>query len=67
MAQILIERREKEDMPFTPLVLTVSVSNFYSVYVDKSYSLLDMEISQKYRLSVKIQHEYGMMFAESNN
>lgn len=60
-----MERREKDDLPFTPIILTVYVTNFYAIFVEKSYSLLDMEIGQKYKLKILIQHEFGLIFSES--
>ena len=66
LTQIHVDRKEKLDTPFIPQVLTIYVTNFYSVYIEKSYTLLDMEIGQKYKLKVKIQHEFGLIFSESN-
>lgn len=66
MSFVSIDKREKDDYPITPVVLPIYVTEFYSVFVDKSYSLLDMEIGQRITLKIMIQHEYGLMFAESN-
>jgi hypothetical protein len=65
MSFVSIDKREKEDYPFTPVVLPIFVTDFYSVFVDKSYTLFDMEIGQRVILKIMIQHEYGLMFAES--
>jgi len=39
------------------------VSDFYSIFVEKSYQLIDMEIGQEIELALAIQHEYGLVFA----
>ena len=64
LAHILINQKEKDNMPFIPVVLPVFVTEFHSLFLDKSYQLIDMEIGQVVKLKVIMQHEYGILFAE---
>ena len=64
LAHVLINQREKDNMPFIPVVLPVYVTDFHSLFVEKSYRLIDMEIGQIVNLKIIIQHEYGILFAD---
>ena len=65
ISYVMINQIEKDNKPFTPVILPIYVTDFYSIFVEKSYTLFDMELSQTMTLRVITQHEYGLQFAES--
>lgn len=65
LAYIMIEKKEIDNKPFMPLVLPVYVTEFFSVFVERSYQTIDMEVGHTVHLKVLLQHEYGLLFAES--
>jgi hypothetical protein len=62
----MIEKKEIDNKPFMPLVLPIYVAEFYSIFVERSYQTIDTEVGQSITLKVLLQHEYGLLFAESN-
>lgn len=65
LAYVMIEKKVIDNKPFMPLVLPVYVVEFYSIFVERSYQTIDTEIGQSITLKVLLQHEYGLLFAES--
>ncbi len=65
LAYVMIEKKEIDNKPFMPLVLPIYVVEFYSLFVERSYQIIDTEIGQSITLKVLLQHEYGLLFAES--
>lgn len=64
IAHVLINQRDKENPAFIPVVVPVFVTDFYSLFAERSYQLIDMEIGQEVTLKILLQHEYGILFAD---
>jgi hypothetical protein len=64
MAHVLINQRDKENPAFIPVVVPVFVTDYYSLFAERSYQLIDMEIGQEVTLKILLQHEYGLLFAD---
>ena len=47
-----------------PVILPVLINDFYSIFVEKTHMILNMEVEQNLILKIVIQHEYGIIFAE---
>jgi len=65
LAYVLIEKKEIDNKPFMPLVLPIYVVQFSSLFVDRSYQTINTEIGQSITLKILLQHEFGLLFAES--
>jgi hypothetical protein len=62
---VSIEKNEKvSNRPYVPVVIPVWVTDFYSLFIEKSHQLIDMEIGQIALHKIVLQHEYGLAFAE---
>ena len=46
------------------IILPIFVSEFYSIFIEKTNTIIDMEIGQEMLLKIIIQHYYGILFAE---
>lgn len=64
VAYVMIEKKENDNMPFMPLLLPIFVTEFYSIFIERSYRMIDAEVGQSFDLKVLLQHEYGILFAE---
>ena len=47
-----------------PLILPILVTEFYSIFIDKTNKIIDMEVGQDLLLKVIMQHYHGILFAE---
>ena len=47
-----------------PVTLPIFVSNFHNIFIEKTHTIIDMEVSQELILKVILQHYYGLLFAE---
>ena len=47
-----------------PVILPILINDFYSIFIEKTHSILDMEVDQDLVLKIIIQHEYGILFAD---
>jgi hypothetical protein len=47
-----------------PVILPVLINDFYSIFIEKTHMILNMEVEQNLILKIVIQHEYGIIFAE---
>jgi len=47
-----------------PVILPVLINDFYSIFVEKTHMILNMEVEENLILKIVIQHEYGIIFAE---
>jgi len=65
LAYVMIEKKEIDNKPFMPLVLPIYVVEYYSIFVERSYQTIDTEVGQSITLKIILQHEYGILFAES--
>lgn len=63
ISQVLIEQKYKTEAPFVPVILSVYVTDFYSIFIDRSFVLLDIDVGQEQDLKVILQHEFGLLFA----
>jgi hypothetical protein len=65
LSYVSIEKNEKvSNRPYVPVVVPVWVTDFYSLFIEKSHQLIDMEIGQIALHKIILQHEYGLLFAE---
>jgi hypothetical protein len=64
LAYVMIEKKENDNMPFLPILLPIYITEFYSIFVERSYRMIDAEVGQSFDLKVLLQHEYGILFAE---
>ena len=65
LAHVKIERKEKSNRPFIPVILNIYVVEFYSIFVEKSFQLIDIEVGKQEEFKIYLQHEFGLLFAES--
>jgi len=65
LAYVMIEKKEIDNMPFMPLVLPIYIVEFNSIFIERSYQTIETEVGQSITLKVLLQHEYGLLFAES--
>lgn len=63
ISQVLIDQKYKTEAPFVPVVLSIYVTEFYSIFIDRSFVLLDIDVGQEQDLKVILQHEFGLLFA----
>ena len=47
-----------------PVTLPIFVSNFHNIFIEKTHTIIDMEVSQELILKVILQHYHGLLFAE---
>ena len=47
-----------------PIILPIFVSQFYSIFIEKTHSIIDMEIDQEMVFKIIIQHYYEILFVE---
>ena len=45
-------------------ILPIFVSEFYSICIEKTHSIIDMKIGQEMLLKYIIKYYYGILFAE---
>jgi hypothetical protein len=65
LSYISIDRNDKvSNRPYVPVVVSVWVTDFYSLFIEKSHQLIDMEMGQIAIHKIVLQHEYGLLFAE---
>ena len=67
VGQVTIEISQaetKDGTPSLPTLLVVYVSDFYAIFIEKSFNLIDMQIGQEMYLKVRIQHDTGIAFAD---
>ena len=67
VGQVTIEITQvetKDGIATLPTLLVVYVSDFYSIFVERSFNLIDMQIGQEMFLKVRIQHDSGIAFAD---
>ena len=67
VGQVTIEINQaetKDGTPSLPTLLVVYVSDFYAIFIEKSFNLIDMQIGQEMFLKVRIQHDTGIAFAD---
>ncbi len=48
-----------------PIILLIFVSEFYSIFIEKIHTIIDMEIGKEMLFKIIIQHYYGILFAEN--
>ncbi|MCQ2816687.1 MAG: hypothetical protein MJ252_05400 [archaeon] len=66
LANVLILPKENTDNANNkvPLPLSIYVSEFHSIFIERTDQLVEVEIGQELLLKVIIQHETGILFAE---
>lgn len=60
-----INNNSNSNTPFIPTILSVFITNFHSLFVEKSYQLLNIDIGQTQELKIILQHEFGLLFADN--
>ena len=63
LAYISISQLNNKDN-IVPVILPIMVSEFYSIFIEKTHTIIDMEVGQEMLLKVIIQHYNGILFAE---
>eukprot|EP00340_Litonotus_pictus_P000600 CAMPEP_0170519298 /NCGR_PEP_ID=MMETSP0209-20121228/4771_1 /TAXON_ID=665100 ORGANISM="Litonotus pictus, Strain P1" /NCGR_SAMPLE_ID=MMETSP0209 /ASSEMBLY_ACC=CAM_ASM_000301 /LENGTH=1951 /DNA_ID=CAMNT_0010805157 /DNA_START=464 /DNA_END=6319 /DNA_ORIENTATION=+ len=63
LANILIEKSERGGLT-VPTVLNIFVTNYHSIFAQRSYEIVLMEAGKVRELSLNVQHESGLLFAE---
>lgn len=64
IVQVLIDTKEKTNKPFIPVILPIYITDFYSLFLEKSFQLLEIEVGQVIELKIILQHEFGLSFSE---
>ena len=47
-----------------PVILPILVNDFYSIFIEKTHTIIDMEVGQEMLLKIIIQHYNGLLFAD---
>ena len=47
-----------------PVILPILVNEFHSIFIEKTHTIIDMEVGQEILLKIIIQHYNGVLFAE---
>ena len=63
LAYISISQESNKDNS-VPVILPIMVNDFYSIFIEKTHTIIDMEVGQDMLLKVIIQHYYGLLFAD---
>ena len=63
LAYISISQLNNKDN-IVPVILPIMVSEFYSIFIEKTHTIIDMEVGQEMLLKIIIQHYNGILFAE---
>ena len=63
LAYISISQLNNKDNN-VPVILPILVSEFYSIFIEKTHTIIDMEVGQEILLKIIIQHYNGLLFAE---
>ena len=63
LAYISISQLNNKDNN-VPVILPILVSEFYSIFIEKTHTIIDMEVGQEMLLKIIIQHYNGVLFAE---
>ena len=63
LAYISISQTNNRDNN-VPVILPILVNDFYSIFIEKTHTIIDMEVGQEMLLKVIIQHYHGLLFAE---
>ena len=63
LAYISISQKSNRDNN-VPVILPVLVNDFYSIFIEKTHTIIDMEVGQDILLKIIIQHYHGLLFAD---
>ena len=63
LAYISISQKDNKDNN-VPVILPILVNEFYSIFIEKTHTIIDMEVGQEMILKVIMQHYNGALFAE---
>ena len=63
LAYISISQKNNNDNT-VPVILPILVNDFYSIFIEKTHTIIDMEVGQDILLKIIIQHYYGLLFAD---
>ena len=63
LAYISISQLNNKDNN-VPVILPILVCEFYSIFIEKTHTIIDMEVGQEMLLKIIIQHYNGLLFAE---
>ena len=63
LAYVSISQQSNKDNN-VPVILPILVNDFYSIFIEKTHTIIDMEVGQDILLKVIIQHYHGLSFAE---
>ena len=63
LAYISISQLNNKDNN-VPVILPILVSEFYSIFIEKTHTIIDMEVGQEMLLKIILQHYNGIIFAE---
>lgn len=63
MTNIIIEKKDKSGLSI-PTVLNIYVTEYHSIFGQRSFEALMMEAGKIHNISISIQHESGLLFAE---
>ena len=47
-----------------PVILPILINDFYSIFIEKTHTIIDMEVGQEMLLKVIMQHYHGLLFAD---
>ena len=47
-----------------PVILPILINDFYSIFIEKTHTIIDMEVGQDILLKIIIQHYHGLLFAD---
>ena len=63
LAYISISQLNNKDNN-VPVILPILVNDFYSIFIEKTHTIIDMEVGQDILLKIIIQHYHGLLFAD---
>lgn len=64
ISQILITQIDKNKTKYEiPVVLSLFVTEFYSIFINQSYRLMYIDEGDELQLDIILQHKYGLIFA----
>ena len=63
LAYISISQLNNKDNN-VPVILPILVSEFHSIFIEKTHTIIDMEVGQEMILKIILQHYNGIIFAE---
>jgi hypothetical protein len=63
LAYISISQLNNKDNN-VPVILPILVNDFYSIFIEKTHTIIDMEVGQEMLLKIIIQHYNGLLFAD---